>query len=218
MWVNDEARTDSRLAALQDSGRLGRSEFERADRRREDDSYGTPRTDLQGGAPPARRAARLGSTWHFAEAKPALRSTCSLVMMNPGAADALVEARYLLPSGERIARSLHGRTAQPRACIVDRARIRRLADTRVAVTLTSTNGCRHRRRTGRCSGLAPPPREWDEASAGLGLTSAGTSVGDSPQAKSAVRVTRGPISRWRTCLLTRLPQSRGHSALRGRRN
>ena len=129
-----------------------------------------------------------------------------LVMMNPGEADALVEARYLLPSGEQIAAE-PTRSHSTAACVCTSIkRIRASRDTRVAVTLTLTNGAGIVAELGDVLRPGATAAEWDEASASLGLTSAGTG-GRLPQAKSAVRVTRGPISRWRTCL-RRLPQSR----------
>ncbi len=173
--MNDEARTDSRLAALQDSD-VSAALSSNVPIVVEKTMYMGRPGQIYGAALASAGAPRVSTTWHFAEGETGAAFNMFLVMMNPGAADALVEARYLLPSGEQD-RQEPTRSHSTAACVCTSIkRIRASPDTRVAVTLTSTNGAGIvAERAMFWPGAAAA--EWDEASASLGLTSAGTRWG-----------------------------------------
>ena len=116
-------------------------------------------------------------------------------MMNPGAADAVVDARYCCRPASRSPEPT--RSPSTAACVCTSIRRIRASPRRASPSRSPPPTASASSPSERCSGLAPAAADWDEASASLGLTSPRPG-GGSPQVKSAVRVTPGRISRSRT--------------------
>jgi hypothetical protein len=174
IWVNDESRSDPRLSGLSESD-VSASLSSTIPIVAEKTMYLGRPGQMYGAALSTVGATTTATTWLFAEGETGSGFDMFLVVANPGPATASVEARYLLPSGEQITKNYQ---------VAGHSRLRiwvdledpRLADTRVAVILSSTNGV----------GIVaeremfwpgPTSASWDEAAASTGATVAGTRWG-----------------------------------------
>ncbi|MGH9141376.1 MAG: hypothetical protein ACRD2I_09565, partial [Vicinamibacterales bacterium] len=192
IWVNEESRADLRLAGLSDS-EISAAVNSTVPIVVEKTMYMGRPGQMYGAALSSVGASTTSTTWSFAEGETGPGFDMFLVVANPSPADASVEARYLLPSGEQITRSYQVAGHSRLQIWVD-LEDPRLADTRVAVILTSINGV----------GIVaeremfwpgPTAATWDEAAASIGAMAAGTrwgiaegEIGGSRHARTSIQL------------------------------
>ena len=192
IWVNEESRSDLRLAGLSDS-EVSAAVNSTVPIVVEKTMYMGRPGQMYGAALSSVGASATSTTWSFAEGETGPGFDMFLVVANPGLADASIEARYLLPSGEQITKSYQVARHSRLQIWVD-LEDPRLTDTQVAVILTSTNGV----------GIVaeremfwpgPTTASWDEAAASIGAMAAGTrwgiaegEIGGSRHARTSIQL------------------------------
>jgi len=174
VWVNEEARTDSRLSDLNNAD-VSAAVSSTTPIVVEKTMYMSRPGRTYGPALSCAAAPGVSTTWFFAEGATGSAFGMFLVMMNPADADALIDARYLLPSGDQVTRT-YAVPARGRLPVRVDLEDPRLAGTQVAVILMSANGVGI---VAERSMFWPGPAagDWKGATASTGTTAAGSRWG-----------------------------------------